>query len=310
MKKLTHALIATAALLLPISFQPNVVAQETPLTRTAQASSPVFRSWMSPEVAHAWNKGYTGVGTTMTFVDDFNSSSRFYGNLGSGTQLLRHGEWTRLEGSMVAPGASIASRDFNTRTTVPLGAGLNVINMSYGMYAASKYSLNQIGWSAQESSLISYAGGRAIIVKAAGNDSINIGGVNSKGQRDYLNLSLVGKPTAIFVGALNRNGTSSAPASLASYSNTPGANTTIQNQFVVVGVETNKTGLAGTSFAAPVIAGYSAIIGNKFRNATPTQITNQLLTTARKDTLTNFNAATYGRGEASLTRALAPVSIR
>jgi subtilisin family serine protease len=77
-----------------------------------------------------------------------------------------------------------------------------------------------------------------------------------------------------------------------------------------VGVQSNQTGLAGTSFAAPIVAGYAAIIGNKFPSATPTQVTNQLLTTARKDTLLNFNATTYGRGEANLTRALAPISIK
>jgi hypothetical protein len=35
-----------------------------------------------------------------------------------------------------------------------------------------------------------------------------------------------------------------------------------------------------------------------------------LLKTARKDTLLNYNAATFGMGEASLSRALAPLSIR
>ncbi|TIT08725.1 MAG: peptidase S8 and S53 subtilisin kexin sedolisin, partial [Mesorhizobium sp.] len=42
----------------------------------------------------------------------------------------------------------------------------------------------------------------------------------------------------------------------------------------------------------------------------PTQITNQLLNTARTDTLLNYNASVYGKGEASLSRALAPASIR
>jgi subtilisin family serine protease len=70
------------------------------------------------------------------------------------------------------------------------------------------------------------------------------------------------------------------------------------------------TGLAGTSFAAPIVSGYAAIIGSKFRTATPTQITNQLLTTARQDTIANYNAAMHGRGEASLARALSPVTIK
>ena len=84
----------------------------------------------------------------------------------------------------------------------------------------------------------------------------------------------------------------------------------IQKQFLVVGVEGSKTGLYGTSFAAPVITGYSAILASKFTSATPTQVANQLLSTAHKDTVANYTAARYGQGEASLTRALAPVAIR
>ena len=72
----------------------------------------------------------------------------------------------------------------------------------------------------------------------------------------------------------------------------------------------NNTGLYGTSFAAPVVTGYAAILGSKFRSATPTQVTNQLLATARTDTVTNYTASRFGRGEASLSRALAPVVIR
>ena len=77
-----------------------------------------------------------------------------------------------------------------------------------------------------------------------------------------------------------------------------------------MGVEGNKTGLYGTSFAAPIVSGYAAIIGSKFTSANATQITNQLLNTARQDTIASYNASIHGRGEASLTRALAPVAIK
>ncbi|WP_245466973.1 MULTISPECIES: S8 family serine peptidase [unclassified Mesorhizobium] len=77
----------------------------------------------------------------------------------------------------------------------------------------------------------------------------------------------------------------------------------------LVGVEGDKTGLYGTSFAAPIISGYAAIIGSKFTKATPVQITNDLLNTARTDTLANYDPSIYGKGEASLSRALAPVAI-
>ena len=84
----------------------------------------------------------------------------------------------------------------------------------------------------------------------------------------------------------------------------------LQQQFLVVGVAGSNTGLYGTSFAAPVISGYAAVLGSKFTTATPTQITNQLLSTARQDTISGYKASLHGRGEASLSRALAPKTIK
>jgi len=136
--------------------------------------------------------------------------------------------------------------------------------------------------------------------------------VNAAGNADYLNRALVGAQSAIFVGALNRNGSNAllSQASLASYSNFAGSEKAVQNNFLVVGVDSSQTRVQGTSFAAPIVSGYAAILGSKFTQATPTQIANQLLTTARTDTIANYNAAVHGRGEASLSRALSPVAIR
>ncbi|WP_081709671.1 S8 family serine peptidase [Mesorhizobium erdmanii] len=276
----------------------------------ATTTTPTVQSWMSPDVGAAWRAGYKGQGVTITIVDDFSSTSKFSGNFGIGTQTQRHGEWTREEASMVAPLAAIRSKDFSTSSAVALAPGLNVLNLSYGMYAKAGYSPSQIGWSAEEASIISYATkGTAVVSKAAGNDAVAVGGVTG-GQQDYLDLALVGKASAIFVGALNSNGTTTNKASMAWYSNTAGSNTAVQSHFLVVGVAGDKTGLYGTSFAAPIVAGYAAIVGSKFTKATPTQITNQLLNTARTDTLVGYNASVYGRGEASLSRALAPLAIR
>ncbi|WP_245480974.1 S8/S53 family peptidase, partial [Mesorhizobium sp. M1E.F.Ca.ET.041.01.1.1] len=261
-------------------------------------------------VGAAWAAGYKGKGVTITIVDDFSSSSRFSGNFGLGVQTQRHGEWTREEASMIAPAATIRSKDFSTSSAVPLARGRNVLNLSYGMYTTAGYSVSQIWWAPEESSIISYATkGSAIVSKAAGNDSVAVGGVTG-GQQDYLDLALIGKPTAIFVGALSTNGTASSKAQLAWYSNYAGSDPAVQGHFLVVGVEGDKTGLYGTSFAAPIISGYAAIIGSKFTKATPVQITNDLLNTARTDTLVNYDPSIYGKGEASLSRALAPVSIR
>lgn len=283
-----------------------VVALLTSITGHTQTVQP----WMSPEIGEAWSQGYKGQGVTVTVVDDFKSNSGYYGNFDGTTKLLRHGQWTLLEASLVAPSATFKTKDFSTTSTkVALSRGLNVLNLSYGMYAPAGYA--SIRWGAQETSIISYAkNGQAVISKAAGNDSVVIGGVNTAGNVDYLNNYLKGTQSAIYVGALESNGTTAVPAKMASYSNTAGSDTVVQNQFLVVGVEGSKTGLYGTSFAAPVITGYAAVLGSKFKTATPTQITNQLLSTARQDTVLNYSSSVYGRGEASISRALAPLAIK
>ena len=266
------------------------------------------QSWMSPEVGDAWRQNYKGSGVTITVVDDFRSNSRFSGNLGYGVANMRHGEWTYNEALMIAPAATMRADDFNTAGAVALNRGLNVLNLSYGMYIAPNVAFR---WGSQEQSIVSYAtNGNAVISKAAGNDAVAVNSVNRNGQIDALNYSLSGTKSAIFVGALSKNGTSTSQASMASYSNTAGTDATVQKQFLVVGVEGNKTGLYGTSFAAPIVSGYAAIIGSKFTAANATQITNQLLNTARQDTIASYNASIHGRGEASLTRALAPVAIK
>ncbi len=272
------------------------------------AMAQTLQSWMSPEVGDAWRQNYKGSGVTITVVDDFRSRSRFTGNLGYGVANMRHGEWTYNEALMIAPSATMRADDFNTAGAVALNRGLNVLNLSYGMYIAPNVAFR---WGSQEQSIVNYAtNGNAVISKAAGNDAVAINSVNRNGQIDALNYSLKGTKSAIFVGALSKNGTTTSQASLASYSNTAGTDTTVQKQFLVVGVEGNKTGLYGTSFAAPIVSGYAAIIGSKFTSANATQITNQLLNTARQDTIASYNASIHGRGEASLTRALAPVAIK
>lgn len=277
---------------------------------SGSTTSPTLQSWMSPEVGDAWRAGYQGKGVTITVVDDFNSNYGIYGNLTGTTALKRHGEWTLQQASLIAPQATMRSQDFTSGSSVSLAKGFNVLNLSYGMMAPAGYST--VNWSRQESSIISYArDGRAVISKAAGNDyGTAVGQPNANGQLDYLNRDLIGAQSAIFVGALNTNGTTSQPATMASYSNIAGSNTTVQNQFLVVGVEGSKTGLYGTSFAAPIVSGYAAILRSKFTTASPVQITNQLLNTARQDTVSGFNPSVHGRGEASITRALAPASIQ
>lgn len=284
---------------------------KVPTAPIAPPVTAIYQQWMSPEIINAWSLGYQGQGATIKVVDDFSSTRTYTGNLGTGAVAKRHGEWVRDFAGMIAPRATMATQDFALRRTVALANGLNILNLSYSMYAAAGYSAAQIGWSAQESSIIQYArDGRAVVAKAAANDAIAIGATNKAGKVDYLNLSLVGTQSAIFVGALNRNGTPGSLASLAGYSNFAGADPAVQSRFVSVGVRGDLTKLNGTSFAAPIISGYAAVVGSKFTTASPAQISNQILNTARQDTILRYDPVRHGRGEASIARALAPTAIR
>lgn len=147
----------------------------------------------------------------------------------------------------------------------------------------------------------------------------------------------------IFAGALewNPDGTEGddidgvlGMESIASYSTVAGSNVDVQNHFLVVGVEggrssgdefanygsacgsvDNGTCLYGTSFAAPIIAGYAAIVAEKFTSDSgaipaPSLVAQQLLDTAETDTISGYSPSIHGRGEASLLNALAPVSMK
>lgn len=309
MKNLSPIALALFGLILST----NAMAQD----RRAEMGVPMKRSavdWMSKEVGVAWDQGFKGKGVTITVVDDFRGSTFRNGQLGTDIQRLRPGDWAAMEASMVAPLADVVKADVNNPAykwfPVQLKPGLNVINLSYGLEPNGGYTLPQIR-RAHEASIIGHArSGRAVISKAAGNDGVPVLSRNSSGYSDYLNHALKGLSTVIYVGALSTNGTTARPAGMASYSNTAGHDSFIQKNFLVVGVEGYNTALNGTQFAAPVISGYAAILGSKFKTATPRAITNQLLNTARQDTIKNYSIAVHGRGEASLTRALAPVAIR
>lgn len=279
------------------------------------AHSQQLQNWMHPEVAAAWKKGLKGQGTSITIIDDFFSDDYSRGNLGGGLSgFMLHGGWVSQHSSMIAKSANIYTEDFGEDSAVTLRAGLNILNLSYGFgcLGCSEFSDSTIDWDSQETSIISYArSGKAVVVKAAGNEyGAPVDNTSDDSFLDFLNRDLIGAQSVIFVGALDKHGTTSNKASLAVYSSIAGSNTNVQNNFLVVGVRGDLTGQYGTSFAAPVVSAYAAILGSKFRTANPTQITNQLLRTARTDTIDGYSRSLHGRGEASLTRALAPNKIK
>ena len=162
----------------------------------------------------------------------------------------------------------------------------------------------------------------AVITKAAGNDKI-------LSEYEPLNWFLAKdsdiRGRLLIVGALDQAGSVTNPSSIASYSNTAGNDTDVSSRFLLASGTTpfyngqvaingfNVTQGDGTSFAAPRVAGYVAIVRSKFPNLNATNTASILLDTARYDTLAcsknggTCDPAIYGKGEASLSRALAPV---
>lgn len=289
MKQLTFKTMALAALI------------------TSASAAFAQQAWLyqSPEVWAAWQQGYKGQNTVINIHDDFTTVAGF-----------NHGAWTSWFAATTAPSASVVGHQYDGQAIVGITPNkLNIFNLSYGMYSTGGSGT----YVASTEAIIGYAQkGQAVIAKAAGNDAVPVGQAagaaanypSTIGKIDGLAVRLAGQQSAILVGALSKNGTTGNPASMASYSNTAGTSPVVQSNFLVVGVDTSAGIPAGTSFAAPIVAGYAAILGSKFTTASATAVTNQLLNTARTDTVAGYNPAIYGRGEASITRALAPVSIR
>jgi hypothetical protein len=306
------------------AFSINSAAQtQSAGVRTASSGSSF---WMHSDVSAAHQQGFRGQGATITIVDDHrNTFGRFAGNLTGVTRNQTHGAWVSQVAGLTAPSARLRSADFISDQWRPVSLdgsfnrcgwfcwrwqnNFNVINLSYVIMTPVGDDLAIA--TPQSMSIINHAhSGQAVVVKGAGNDAVAVGQVTRAGQVDQMSRYLVGARSAIFVGALSSHGSTSQQATMASYSNIAGTNRTVQNQFLVVGVEGDKTGMFGTSFAAPIVSGYAAVVHSKFNRASPTQVTNQLLSTARQDTIANFNPAVHGRGEASLSRALAPARIQ
>lgn len=290
-----------------------------------------YYGWMHQDVGLAHSLGYIGATSHLIIVDDHLTKSGIDGNLdGGNAENNGHGFFTSQQAHLVAPGASrddVHWDETNEISTYFSGtASLNVINMSYGQYGRARLRPNRVSLGTLGNSIVNEAkSGTGVFAKAAGNTwGGTVDGIatmiDSNGNfvdvQDYMNLKLIGAEGALFVGALDGNGTDTAPASIADYSTIAGGNSRVQNMFLVVGVDSSAMGgLAGTSFAAPIVSGYAAIIGDKFKTnlngvANPgALVVDQLLLTARKDTILNYSASVHGMGEADLSRALAPANI-
>jgi hypothetical protein len=145
----------------------------------------------------------------------------------------------------------------------------------------------------------------ALFVKAAGNNSCNISSSNCDPINAVLYNSPVYNKKTIIVGALNKN-------LLASYSN-KAAN--YSSRFLVADgrgvLRSDGEYEQGTSFAAPRVSGYAAMLRQKYPNLTSEDVADIILSTATWNSKWGLkNSETqkiYGQGQANLERALNPI---
>ncbi len=193
-------------------------------------------------------------------------------------------------------GADLPSQVYNQR---------KVINLSMSGNSTDEFTNKRI-YDAQLAFANTSFAPDSVYVKAAGNLSC----VTSEPTCDPINRVFYNAPTfkdkTILVGALDQAG-----GALASYSNKAG---NYADRFVVAdgrGAQLLSDEYeVGTSFAAPRVAGYIAIIRQKFPHLSAADAARVILDTAVWNPAwgvkTAATQAIYGQGEASLARALAP----
>ena len=301
----------------------------------------------SADVINAWNQGWTGKGVNVMIYDNIGASPLSSHPAIVETIAHRYAwgasyygfSWSNADPSI--PLNTVLNLDgTQTPTTTPLS--MHVINLSFGADLASylgaqtstsNWSNSQLmdarshfsGYSAYATAATTMAWqgafnfADAVLVKSAGNDTID---AQYEPLNWYLTQNQSDVKRLLVVGALTGIGTKSSKVDIASYSNRAGTDATIQSRYLMesgniaypsgnlYGGSPLSTSDVGTSFAAPRVAAYAAIVRQKFPNLTGANTADILLATARYDTLScypNCDKAIYGQGEASLSRALAPV---
>jgi hypothetical protein len=282
--------------------------------------------WQHSDVKNAWNQGFKGQGVKITVHDEdnqkimnanLNFQNRWDPYLNFNRTNMSHAEAVRQVAQLTAPDAQVEKKQWDNGTIVLDPNKFNVVNASYGWVGGT--DAGSVAYAKNlQLARIAYDG-TGVVVKAAGNNNAIL---SNDGGGDGINMALKSAGSVIFAGALSSHGTevktyqyrrwsyTIGGAQRAYYSNKPGTDTEYQKRYLMVGVNRDQMTIAGTSFAAPQISAYAAIVSSKFTGAQPAAVVSQLLNTARTDTIRNYNPEEHGRGEASLSRALSPRSIQ
>jgi hypothetical protein len=149
----------------------------------------------------------------------------------------------------------------------------------------------------------------SVSIVAAGNDGRSLTLSPTYPAVHAVSSSVIG--TAIIVGAVVND----TANTIASFSNTPGTNTTLQNYFLVApGASVYSTynngsyaTLSGTSMATPVVSGAAAVVWGAWPYLNNAQVVDSLLLSATDLGATGVDAV-YGRGMLNLEKAMQPIA--
>lgn len=276
----------------------------------------------------AWDDGWTGSGVKVGIADSFNNNG----------QVDAHGDWVSLVTNSVAPEATmslanvlgsggcggISLTQLMTNITAAYDSfetnGYHIVNNSWGIERATRncdgsYSslISTSDWNylvdaSVQAALTSSAtpyDSDMLFIYAAGNS----GNVCTSGRLENCNLfaaifdgirdaGVSGGHRVMYVGALNDAGNA-----LTTYSLKAGD---MMGDFIVANDDILTYGdAAGTSFAAPRVAGAAALLRHKFPNLNGSALKQILLQTAT-DMGTPGVDATYGYGKLNIPNAMSP----
>lgn len=302
------------------------------------------------DVITALHQGWTGKGVNI-LIEDSLSGENFFHGINTGLIASRNAPGATIYGLDNANSSTVFDNQLGGRPSAGYANTINVgvVNASYGtdlekmigrkqsdgawtalelLQARNDYSgasfvqTNKYKDLGKSGDLLQFKYSDAVIVQASGNETITVDGVPNI---YYLAIDTAIQPRLLIVGSVSSNGSVAKPAVISSYSNTAGNDADLKNRYLLAFDATlfesgqaafNGTPLTkgvGSSYAAPRVSAYVAIVRSKFPNLNASKTASILLDTARYDTLACFKTAagcdptTYGKGEASLSRALAPV---
>jgi hypothetical protein len=290
------------------------------------------------DVISAWNQGWTGKGVNVVIADSLMTNhgvitASLVGRYAYAANMYG----IPLDNDMYTTTTNVFDTNGNyadLSNMINVGA-INLsfgANYSYGTTAPARAIVDN-AYSSLRNNWVNILKGTAgyiyqglnmtdaVVIKSAGNDAISAD--KESFVKAYADDAAI-KNRLLIAGALSY--TLDGKGYIASYSNTAGDDTNVSGRFLVASggtpfsygdisingtlANSSEFGNLGTSFAAPRVAGYVAIVRSKFPNLDAIKTSAIMLDTARYDTLSCYPSCSpsiYGAGEASLSRALAPI---